>query len=88
MDVNLGVKFSDIEECAEDIAEYVSQEGRWPDPILTGSAECEAMVLMNDKFLSVSSQWICPQSKHVGKWQFRHASRLSTVCNNFVENKR
>ena len=62
MAVNVDVKFSDIEECAGDVAAYVGSEGRWPDPILSGSADCEAMVLQDDKFLPLSSQWICSQT--------------------------
>ena len=81
MDVNLDVKFTDIEECAGDVAEYVSSERRWPDPILPGSADCEAMVLMEDRFRAISSQWICPQTRITGESTFAQISSMVKCVN-------
>ena len=64
MEVALDDYFFDIEECAADIAAYVTNNTNWPSPILAGSSECVSMVLEPQEpgFDVQGSQWLCPQS--------------------------
>ena len=62
MDVNLAVNMVDIEECAIDVGQYISDGDHWPHPILPGSTDCPAMELIPPRFDVIASRWICPQA--------------------------
>ena len=66
MKVALDDYFYDIEECAGELAEYItSQEADWPDPMLPGTTDCVEMELIPGNFELSGSQWICPQSQRL-----------------------
>ena len=49
----------DVEECAVEVAHYVSEGRNWPHPILPGSTDCPTMELAPAYFHTASSQWLC-----------------------------
>ena len=63
MKVALDDYFLDIEECAADLAQYITAVYQWPDPILPGTTECTAMEQNPGPFTHDGSRWICPQSQ-------------------------
>lgn len=50
--------YSDITQCASEIALHLADTAIWQDPIIPGDSNCDAMELDEEIFAS-SSNWVC-----------------------------
>ena len=67
MSVELPHHHQQIDDCASEIAVYVSNHGNWDRPILPGGDSCPDMEFVPERFDHQGNAWTCKEQNHGNK---------------------